>query len=68
MTRGFLADENVQRALLCDVAAEVRRETDKAWLIFDGAREVWIPKSQAEQNPDGTFTMPEWMANEKGLL
>jgi|GEM_PF-1482220 len=29
-----------------EIAVEVRAETDKALLVFDGAREVWIPKSQ----------------------
>lgn len=68
MTRGFLSDSEVQRSNLCDVAGRLVRETDKAWLIDDGAQEVWLPKSQVEKNPDGTFTMPEWLATEKGLL
>lgn len=67
-TRGFLSDDSARPARLCDIAAEVKRETEKAWLIFDGAKEVWLPKSQAEHNPDGTFTMPEWLATEKGLI
>lgn len=68
MTRGFLSDDQVSQARLCDVAGEVRRETERAWLIFDGSREAWVPKSQAEKNPDGTFTMPEWLAQERGFL
>ncbi len=68
MTRGFLSEDATRKSDLVDIAAEVRRETDKAWLIFDGDREVWIPKSQAERNPDGTFTMPEWLGKEKGLI
>ena len=68
MSRGFLDERDVRKSDLVDIAAEVRRETDKAWLIFDGHREVWLPKSQCEANPDKTFTMPEWLANEKGLL
>ncbi|HMO86377.1 MAG TPA: hypothetical protein PKC18_15810 [Lacipirellulaceae bacterium] len=42
-----------------------------AWLVFDGAREVWLPKSQAELERDGTAwraTMPEWLAREKELI
>ena len=31
-------------------------------------REVWIPKSQCERNDDGSFTMPRWIAEEKGLV
>lgn len=67
MSRGFLS-EDARKSDLVDVAAEVRRETDKAWLIFDGDREVWLPKSQCERNHDKTFTMPEWLANDKGLI
>jgi hypothetical protein len=68
MTRGFRDDDEVKPSNLIDVGAEVRRETDKAWLVFDGAREVWLPKSQCERNPDKTFTMPEWLAVEKELI
>ena len=58
---------------LIDIAAELRAETDKAWLIFDGGREAWIPKSQAELTeqeigPFQVWTMPEWLAKEKGLI
>lgn len=57
------------RSDLVDVAGELRRETEKAFLIFDGLKEVWLPKSQVEHSPqDGTFTMPEWLAMEKGLI
>lgn len=68
VSRGFLSDGEVQRSNLTDIAAKVVRETEKAWLIDDGAKQVWIPKSQAEKNPDNTFTLPEWMALEKGLI
>jgi hypothetical protein len=53
---------------LFDMAAEIRRETDKAWLLFDGTKEAWVPKSQVEDNKDGTFTMPEWLAKDKGFV
>jgi hypothetical protein len=53
---------------LVDIAAELRHETEKAFLVFDGAKTVWLPKSQVEQNDDGTFTMPEWLAHEKELI
>ncbi len=38
--------------------------------LFDLAANVteWVPKSQVEQNDDGTFTMPEWLAKEKGFI
>lgn len=55
---------------LTDIAAVLRGEsrTGLAWLIFDGAKEAWVPKSMVEDNDDGTFTMPEWLAKEKGLI
>ncbi len=55
-------------ARLCDIAAELRHETAAAYLVFDGAKKVWLPKSQVERNDDGTFTMPEWLAVEKELI
>ena len=54
---------------LVDIAAELRHETLKAWLIFDGDQEVWVPKSLVEYNKDDkTFTMPEWLAKKMGLI
>ena len=53
---------------LIEIAGDLRRETEKAFLIFDGDKEVWLPKSQVENNDDGTFTMPEWLAMDKGLI
>ena len=56
---------------LFDIAAELRHETDKAYYIFDGTRSVWVPKSQVEKYEEGnkvTFTMPLWLAKEKGLV
>jgi hypothetical protein len=58
-------------AKLCDIAAELRHETAAAYLIFDGDKKVWLPKSQVEHcNHDGAdiFTMPEWLAIEKELI
>lgn len=66
---------------LIDIAAEIRHETDKAYLVYDGRSEikkgdtapselrVWLPKSQVEYNEDDkTFAMPEWLALEKGFI
>lgn len=56
-------------------AVELRRETEKAYGLSQGEldendREIlaWVPKSKVEKNDDGTFTMPEWLAMEKGLI
>lgn len=53
---------------LIDIAAELRGETEKAFRIFDGKTTEWVPKSQVEQNPDKTFTMPLWLAQDKGFV
>jgi hypothetical protein len=68
MSRGFLSEGGSKEARLTDIAAELRVETSRAWMIFDGTKEVWVAKSLVERNPDGTFTMPEWLATEKGLI
>ena len=53
---------------LVDIEAEVQGETDKAWRLYDGKTTAWVPKSQIEQNEDGSFTMPEWLAQDKGFV
>ncbi len=53
---------------LIDIAGELKAETEKAFRIFDGKATEWVPKSQVEQNDDGTFTMPEWLAKDKGFI
>ena len=56
------------RSDLVDIAAELAHQTDDAFLLFDGDKPVWVPKSLVEDNNDGTFAMPEWLAKEKGLI
>lgn len=59
---------------LIEVAAEKRMEKGEGIAIFDGTMEgtrekwVWLPKRLVEDHGDGTFTMPEWLAKEKGLI
>lgn len=55
---------------LVDVGDEwdIRTQTDKAYCLSDGKRDVWVPKSQVEANDDGTWTMPEWLAKDKGFI
>ncbi len=53
---------------LVDIACKIKGETDRAYRIFDGDKTEWVPKSQVENNNDGTFTMPEWLAQEKGFI
>jgi len=53
---------------LVDIEAEIRSETQNAWLLHDGTKTEWVPKSQVENNGDGTFTMPTWLGIEKGFV
>lgn len=65
---------------LIEIAAELRHETDNAYLLADGRTETkkgdtvpselrtWVPKSIVENNGDGTYTMPEWLAKDKGFI
>ena len=65
MTRGFL-DERGRGLDVVEIEADVLRETDKAWQVYDGATEAWLPKSLVERHGDH-FMMPKWMATEKRL-
>ena len=59
-----------------EFCGEVRRETEKAYLVFDGAHETWIPKSQIKSErivsqsvkDDRIFEIAEWLAREKGIV
>lgn len=54
---------------LIDIAGKIVFETEKAYRFDDGARQVWLPKSQCEWDPDDkTMAMPEWLAQEKELI
>jgi len=53
---------------LIDIAGEARGETPKAIRIYDGKTTEWVPKQFVEENDDSTFTMPEWLAREKGFI
>lgn len=53
---------------LVDLEGVVRGETDKAIRLVVGDKAAWLPKSHVEDNGDGTFTMPEWLAIDKELI
>lgn len=59
---------NMTKPELFDMAAEIRGETKNAWRLHDGIKTEWVPKSQVEDNKDGTFTMPLWLAKDKGFV
>ena len=58
----------MSKSELFDLTAEIKGETSKAIRLYDGKKTEWVPKSQVEDNGDGTFTMPEWLAKEKGFI
>lgn len=51
-----------------DIVAIAQNETDDALLLFDGELSAWVPKSQIEDNRDGTWTMPVWLAKDRGFI
>lgn len=64
----------MSRSNVIDIDVEVTARTDRAVLVHTGNKEeaVWLPLSQIEISPTGvggieTVTVPEWLADEKGL-
>ena len=56
-----------------EVAVTLERETEKAFLVNEGYKSVWVPKSQVTLNfgKNGvveSITLPEWLAYDKGLI
>lgn len=56
------------------IEAKQIHETDDAWLIElvrpgdEEESRVWIPKSCCTRDDAGVWTIPEWLADEKGLI
>jgi hypothetical protein len=36
--------------------------------VNDGDKDYWLPKKLTENNGEGTFTIPAWLAVEKGII
>lgn len=53
---------------LVDLKGVVRGETDAAIRLVVDGKAAWLPKSVVQDNEDGTFTLPESWAIEKGLI
>jgi len=59
-----------------DYAGTHRAESDAAWRVSGLATgDVWLPKSQCDMDPPNarigdraTFTIPNWLAEEKELV
>jgi hypothetical protein len=57
---------------LVEAFGKIIAETDLAILIDDGYDEVWLPKSQinyvGDVGDEVSIELPEWLAEDKGLL
>lgn len=57
---------------LIDLAVEIRHETARAYLVHDGHRDVWLPKSMCEVHHEpgkpAIVTLPTWLAKDKELI
>jgi hypothetical protein len=64
----------MNRRTLIDLSVIIVRRTEKAVLVKDaeGAKPVWLPLAQVEVEGEvgavGEITLPEWLAQEKGLI
>jgi hypothetical protein len=62
------------RRTIIDISVIIVHRTEKAVLIKDAenAKPVWLPLSQVEieggSGEIGELTLPEWLAQEKGLI
>ncbi len=50
-----------------DVRGEIRGQKAKCFVFFDGTKEVLVPRCQADNNDDGTITIPLWLAEKLDL-
>ena len=56
-----------------EFTAELKRQTEAAYLVNDGDDDIWIPKSQClmfELVSGDTYdiAIPEWLAEAKGII
>lgn len=70
MSRGFLDDDpSPKDQETIDITARIETETSAAYCLDVGEENmVWLPKSQVEWDGKKTFTVPLWLATEKGLV
>lgn len=53
---------------LIEFSGKLKRETEKAFLVFDGINSHWLPKSQCDKLRKDLFLVPAWLAKEKGII
>lgn len=54
------------------INCKLEHETEKAWLVNDGTKQGWVPKSQGEifRCADGTYDLfaEEWILKKLGFI
>jgi hypothetical protein len=63
-TRPVIRDDDADQF---EFAAELVHETDAAYLVNDGDQEHWLPKKLTTRIDDKTWSIPEWLAIERGI-
>jgi hypothetical protein len=53
---------------LIDIEATLLDERERSYWLDDGKTKAWVAKSLVENHGDGWWTMPVWLAKEKGLV
>jgi RNase P/RNase MRP subunit p29 len=53
---------------MVEISAELVRETDNAFLLSDGDREVWVPKRFCTWAGKHLWELPTWIAKDRGLI
>lgn len=64
----IVRDDPDQRAIAVADGTEIDHADMRTGEIVARQKWFWLPRSQIEINNDGTVTMPEWLAIQKGLV
>lgn len=65
-----------ESAEMVGISCELLHETMRAFRIFDGTRDLWVPKSlaswgdegQPAEGKGGTLYVTQWFAKKEGLI
>lgn len=52
---------------IIEIACIIKYQTEKAVLINDGDKDVWLPLSKVDVS-ENEVSLPEWLALDKGLI
>ena len=55
---------------MCEFAVELVHETERAYKVNDGHKDIWLPKSQVMfvGSKGNIVEVPKWLAKKTGLL